>query len=554
MKKLTSKAPDWIAAASVLLFIALGVWNLCLPGLQYDEALFINAALGGITDSFVHRRLFGIPVMLMPYIGALKAYLFAPVFALFGVSVETIRLPAIALSSVSVLLGYKLGCLTMGDRWLGAMLSLLMATDPIFVFMSRSDYGPIVLMALAKLAAIVALYKLLQRPQARFAWALTISLLLGLFDKLNFVWIIIAIFIGAAIVYREEFVSLARKRAAVLWIAATTLLAGFTVIAVTLIVPLLLKGGGVGATDWKARLHYTAQLYQNTMNAQAINSMMLGAEAMPSSPTSLSEGIALAGLALLIVISVAARSLDLRAADVSSGQSRVKGRRKSLVFFVILFVLILLQLAITREATGSHHVMALWPFHHLILLLVGAVLADCLAPRIAWLRGINVPRAILTAPGALIVLAFTVSQFKVTKAYDSAFVAAESSPAIWTKAIYPLAEHISRTTDTGAVICVDWGICNQVFALSPNVRAKTKDIWPVFVELNRGNNGQTIFDHFFKGQKTMVILRAGNSKVMSEAYDNFKQFAVRYLGDPAPTKIVSDGNGQPVLEVYEISN
>src|SRR4026208_227145 len=92
--------PALVAVGSALLFIVLGTWSRKSPGLQYDEALFINGALGGITDSFVHRRVFGIPFMLMPYIGALKAYLFAPIFALLGVSMETIRVPAVVLSAV----------------------------------------------------------------------------------------------------------------------------------------------------------------------------------------------------------------------------------------------------------------------------------------------------------------------------------------------------------------------------------------------------------------------------------------------------------------------
>jgi hypothetical protein len=48
-----------------------------------------------------------------------------------------------------------------------------------------------------------------------------------------------------------------------------------------------------------------------------------------------------------------------------------------------------------------------------------------------------------------------------------------------------------------------------------------------------------------------VITRVGDAVAMPAAVDNFTRFAERYLGNPVPSKVVADGDGQPVFAVYE---
>jgi len=90
--------PSLIIFLSFLYFALLASRHIGIPGPYYDKVLFVNAATGGTSHSFVSRCIFGVPVMLMSYIGALKAYLYFPLFKLFGVSAESIRLPVILIS------------------------------------------------------------------------------------------------------------------------------------------------------------------------------------------------------------------------------------------------------------------------------------------------------------------------------------------------------------------------------------------------------------------------------------------------------------------------
>ena len=69
-----------------------------------DELDFVNAAQGAPDNTMIQMRLGSVPLLIMPYLGALKAWISAPVFSLFGVSALTIRLPAIPLAAVTLLI------------------------------------------------------------------------------------------------------------------------------------------------------------------------------------------------------------------------------------------------------------------------------------------------------------------------------------------------------------------------------------------------------------------------------------------------------------------
>src|SRR6185295_9561583 len=99
------RAAAAIAAGAV--YALLSFRAIDRPGIQYDEAVFVNAALGApYADGFVVR--WGrVPVMVDEYNGPLKAYLFKPVFAWFGVSAASIRVPAVLLGCLTLLLTWR---------------------------------------------------------------------------------------------------------------------------------------------------------------------------------------------------------------------------------------------------------------------------------------------------------------------------------------------------------------------------------------------------------------------------------------------------------------
>src|SRR5207237_8011722 len=91
---------DGLAIAAACIFIFLAAYRIELPGLYMDELDFVNAAQGAPDNTMIHMRLGSVPLFIMPYLGALNAWIYAPIFGLFGVSPLTTRLPALLLAAV----------------------------------------------------------------------------------------------------------------------------------------------------------------------------------------------------------------------------------------------------------------------------------------------------------------------------------------------------------------------------------------------------------------------------------------------------------------------
>lgn len=199
-----------VVAAAVAFFVTMAVLWLDRPGLYMDEANFVDAALGGHFHHqlYVYERIDGIPLLILPYIGTVKAALFAPIFALWGVSVSTIRIPAIAMSAATLVVAYLMGREVIG-RW-SAVVVVLMATCPTFIFMSKVDWAPIVVAMFLTMTLLLAFFRYLNTGRIGWLWVLFGAALLGVYDKENFLWLIVAVSVGSAVVYRGRLWQLAR--------------------------------------------------------------------------------------------------------------------------------------------------------------------------------------------------------------------------------------------------------------------------------------------------------------------------------------------------------
>ena len=200
----------------VLIYLGLTLYQLRLPGLEYDEVFFGPATLGQTQDfrssvdttvpvdsaarfSPLAFTTFALrwedtflPIMLMPYWGALKAWLLAPWFAWLGASVELIRLSAIVVgaSALVCFLGVVRSCLP----WPVALLAgLFVATDPSYLFYTRHDFGGAGLTLLFMLGSLLCLTGWWTTDRLRY-WAAAFGLCgIGLFHRLDFMAFLIAL-------------------------------------------------------------------------------------------------------------------------------------------------------------------------------------------------------------------------------------------------------------------------------------------------------------------------------------------------------------------------
>ena len=133
------------------------------------------------------------------YVGAVKAWVHAPIFAAFGINVWTVRLPSILLAAVTILFLGMFVRAQLGTAWAALLLALL-ATDPVILNHARLDWGPHVIAAFMRVLALIALWRWLTTGAKRWLIILCAAFLVGFLDKLNFLWVIAAWTAAAAIV------------------------------------------------------------------------------------------------------------------------------------------------------------------------------------------------------------------------------------------------------------------------------------------------------------------------------------------------------------------
>jgi Dolichyl-phosphate-mannose-protein mannosyltransferase len=206
------KPKDCCALALLsLLAFALAARHIGSPGLQYDELLFVNAAKGAPgSDLFIDARLFGIPVLLMRYIGALKAWVYHPIFAVFPVAAASVRLPSIIFGVTGALLLVAALGRMFGRRavLLSAPIILL---DPTILMQSRLDWGPNALMFLLRGALLFSLCSWIVTKRSRWIFLALLAAALGVFDKLNFLWLVYAAFASLILFFGNDLAAEARR-------------------------------------------------------------------------------------------------------------------------------------------------------------------------------------------------------------------------------------------------------------------------------------------------------------------------------------------------------
>jgi hypothetical protein len=361
-------ATAWWAAAtvggSVLFFVTAASLWLDRPGLYMDESNFVDAALGGHFPHqlYVFQRVGRVPILIIPYIGTLKAFIFAPIFALWGVSVVTIRVPVIIISALTLVVTYFMGREVIG-RW-SAILVLLMGTCPTFIFMSKVDWGPIALAMFLSASFLLAFLRYVHRGQIGWLIAAFVIVVLGVFDKQNFLWLGIAIGVGAVAVYRRQIWQLVHDRPKATIAAAGAF--GFCFLfELALILPNLSSSNGSSSLqDPFSHLAFAWLLYERTVGFSEVIGFFTERVVVQPVWMDFQWVFSLGALAVLAL---------RRHRGPLPGPSAVPA--KAAVFFLIVFVVMLVEVAATTQATGPHHVIELLPYPTLVLLCSAVAVA-----------------------------------------------------------------------------------------------------------------------------------------------------------------------------------
>jgi hypothetical protein len=347
------------------IFVALATVAIEKPGYSHEEVIFVPASLRVLGDCGVDADLTKsmgcYPLLHAPgYVGAVKAWLHAPVFALFGVNVWTVRLPSILIGLSALLVLWSFARHELGTMWASILLALLV-TDPLLLNHARLDFGPHMIALLMRVLSLAALWRWIQTGRMHWLLILCAAFLTGFADKRNFVWVIGAWLAAAALVAGGT--GLRHLRAGTPW---QPLVAGITLVLLTwgvvTLVPqaiALASPGEPEALSIPAQLAKVWNLHAATFSGMSVINMVFGA-GVPVT----------AAFNLLLLAQLAAALLLLARRRPWTPAWRL------LAFLTAAMVLLLVAITATPQVHGSHHLVMLWPLPTLHLVTLIAICAQ----------------------------------------------------------------------------------------------------------------------------------------------------------------------------------
>ena len=207
----TVRTEGFLLTILLILYVIIASSHIRYPGLHYDEMAFVNAALGGIDDTFIVEKIGSFPVYICTYIGALKAYLYYPIFSLFGVSPISVRLPMIFLTATSFFVLF-VTVKNAFDRKTAWVAFLLFLSNPSIMAHTRTDNGPPAISFFFLALCLNLIFKFYTNRRKVFLLALYLICWVGIYYNIKFIWFINSIFFASLFLYVDKLYQKVRAR------------------------------------------------------------------------------------------------------------------------------------------------------------------------------------------------------------------------------------------------------------------------------------------------------------------------------------------------------
>jgi 4-amino-4-deoxy-L-arabinose transferase-like glycosyltransferase len=522
------------ALAACLLFFVTGSAFVSHLGLQNDESLFASGIFKPYAVAYKYPwGRAGLPVMLMSYLGALKSWIYRPIFQWFGVGVSAMRIPMLLAGAASVWLFYLLLRRVAGQR--AALLGCcLLATDSLYLLTTCFDWGPVALQHLLILSGMFLLLGFYQQRSHRWlAWG---CFLLGLamWDKALAAWMLGGIFLALIIVFPKQIVrvtTLRRVAISVLFFA----LGALPLIVYNIEKPLATFRGNA---SWDTSdLAGKGRLLASTVDGHALFGWLNNEEWQTRDPH-LPHGALQSASARISALAghprhsllLYALGLALLLAPLARGHAL-----RAILFALLAMALAWAQMAVTANAGGSvHHAILIWPLPQMVI-------AISFAAASRRLRRAGIPALAVVLAGLM------VSGLLVTNEYHFLMMRNGGSRN-WTDAIFRLADYMKRVSPSN-VFCADWGIMDSLRLLSrgklplivgtdPFTRPAGNDAEREFLARAISGSGHIFINH----TKDFEFFAGVNDKLVKYAADAGYRREVM--------AVIPDSNGRPVYEVY----
>jgi hypothetical protein len=438
----------WIA----LLFVLAGLAFIRKTGLHFD-ASYELACFYTCSEPAYTMTLFGhtVPIMVITYLGSLKAWLYLPILLYLEVTPFVLRLPLLLCAAGSVWLSFTLLDRISGRRAAIAG-SLLLSTDAIFVIASTYDFGPIVFLHFFLLAGLLLLLRFDRTGSVRCLSFAFLLFGLALWHKALFIWMITGM-AGAALVaipHRIRAVLCPRR----LFVAAAALCLG----ALPLICFNVATGGATFRTgevmSGVAPFSQKLLILRRTLDG----SVMFGWLTEETRP-----GTALAPTRVASRVSRAVSSLTGGVRSHLILEAFVLSllavpwlcftpSRRPALFIVVYLAIVWTQMVLLPNTGASiQHVTLLWPFPHFLI----AIALSQLSYRV----GKRGPVLLLC-----VLLVLVGSNCLLMNQYYADLVM-NGTTELWTEATSPLFVYLSALSGR-RVITTDWGYATTLCLLS----------------------------------------------------------------------------------------
>jgi hypothetical protein len=439
------KAMACIGLAS--LFFLIGVAFIPLAGAQYDEVLFITTFISPFNTEFravVSGR--EIPVMLMSYLGTLKAFIMQPILDLAGYNHRTLRLPPLAFASVSVML-FFLALRRLTSLRIATLAGLLLVTDAAYLLTSVFDWGPVALQHLFFTTVLYSLVRYSQEGSRRWLMISGFAAGLALWDKAISIWLYAGGGIALAVVFWRECLGIVRKPRLASSFILPMILGASPLISYNIIQPFATARPVVSGDDQP--LAIKVMNMDGSLNGGGLLGYLV--RDVPEGQAGPLRIYQRASLWLSTRFGAPRRSFQQVVLVVSLLALPLMFwspyRRPALcagLAFLTAWVLMLL----TKGAGGSlHHTILLWPLPHLLAGMILAEIARRMPGRGFWI-------------GSGVFLFAASTNLAVLNQHYAQF-AAYGPTSTWTNAARPLVETLGRMPGR-IVFPVDWGIAQQV--------------------------------------------------------------------------------------------
>ena len=514
------------------LFLALGTLLLADVGLETDEGLFAAALYPPFNKDFTIRLFHHqLPLMVMTYVGATKAWLYAPILALIPPSTFLVRFLSLLIGACTLLVFYWFVRKVLGNAPAIAAVALL-STDPMFLLTIKWDWGPVTIQHFCLVSTCLLLTIYYETRALRYLACGFFLLGLGLWDKALFAWLIIGLTVAAATVCYREIRAVINRRAVA--VALTAFVAGCF--------PLLLYNVKHQFITFTSTTHWSGDgiadkvdLVRATLEGSALFGGITrepgpGAIRQPATITQrvivrLDEMVGSPRKGLqwyAFILGVAASPFLLR-------------RQRRVIMFALVFLLITWSImAFTKNAgNGVHHTILLWPMPQIVIASVVA-----LAWRRRYLIGVIVSAAFVIAIALGNVLAL--NTYYADEIRNGGTVA-------WTDAFDALSHDLSaRHPD--AVYVLDWGFLDNLRLLHKGKIYLETFRKPETVEERK----HTAAD--LRNQNILYLSHTDGNIFFNSDVKQFLAFAAQAGYRKRVLRTFSDRNGRPIIEMFGLAS